>query len=157
MPRSFFLTAAAATAAMWTLAAATTSGAQTPQFGSAAEAKAMLEKTVAALKADKAGTMAAINKGDKAFVDRDLYPACADAAGKVVAHPDQTRIGLDRNTMKDAAGVAYGPVLAAAAQEGKIAEVPYMYARPGADKTPIPKVSYVTKVEGLVCLVGYYK
>jgi hypothetical protein len=134
-----------------------TAQAQKAQFGSAGEAKAMLEKTVAALKADKAGTIAAINKGDTLFVDRDLYPACASMDGKVVAHPDATRIGLNRNDMKDASGLAYGPTLQKTAEEGKIVEVPYMYARPGADKTPIPKVSYVTKVVDLVCLVGYYK
>ena len=32
-----------------------------------------------------------------------------------------------------------------------------MFPRPGADKTPVQKVSLVTKVDDLVCLVGYYK
>jgi Single Cache domain 2 len=143
--------------ALVALAMAAAAQAQKPQFGSAAEAKALLEKTVAALKADKPGTIAAINKGDGQFVDRDLYPACAALDGKVVAHPDASRIGLNRNDMKDASGTAYGPMLQKSAEEGKISELPYMYARPGTDKTPIPKVSYVTKVVDLVCLVGYYK
>jgi len=33
----------------------------------------------------------------------------------------------------------------------------YMWPRPGADKTPVPKVSLVTKVGDLICFVGYYK
>jgi len=32
-----------------------------------------------------------------------------------------------------------------------------MFPRPGADKTPVQKVAYVTKVGDQVCLVGYYK
>jgi hypothetical protein len=33
-----------------------------------------------------------------------------------------------------------------------------MFPRPGADKTPVPKVSLVTKVsDDLGCGVGYYK
>jgi hypothetical protein len=33
-----------------------------------------------------------------------------------------------------------------------------MFPRPGADKTPVPKVSIVTNVGGgLGCGVGYYK
>ena len=75
--------------------------AQKPEFGTAAEAKAMLEKTVSAMKADKAKTLAMINKGEEGFKDRDLYPACSGLDGKVTAHPDKTRIGMDRNTMKD--------------------------------------------------------
>jgi hypothetical protein len=43
-----------------------------------------------------------------------------------------------------------------AAQEGKISEVTYMWARPGEDK-PVEKVVYVTKIGDQVCAVGYYK
>ena len=43
------------------------------------------------------------------------------------------------------------------AAEGKIAEVSYMFQRPGARQDPVPKVAYVTKVGDQVCLVGYYK
>jgi cytochrome c len=143
-------------AASLLMATASAALAQKPAFGSAAEAKALLEKTVTALKADKAKTIAAINKGDAEFVDRDLYPACSGADGKVVAHPDAARLGMDRTTMKDSTGKLYGPELLKA-EEGRIAEVPYMYARPGGDKATVQKVSYVTKVGDLVCLVGYYK
>jgi signal transduction histidine kinase len=131
--------------------------AQKPEFGTAAEAKAMLEKAVAAIKADKAKALAMINKGEGGFKDRDLYPACSGLDGKVTAHIDPTRIGMDRNTMKDNSGNPYGAEIMKAAQEGKIAEVSYMFPRPGADKTPVQKVAFVTKVGDQVCLVGYYK
>jgi hypothetical protein len=38
----------------------------------------MLEKTVVAIKADKAKTIELINKGEGVFLDRDLYPFCAN-------------------------------------------------------------------------------
>jgi hypothetical protein len=41
--------------------------------------------------------------------------------------------------------------------EGQITEVTYVWPRPGPDKTPVPKVSSVTKVGDLGCGVGYYK
>ena len=58
------------------------------QFGTAAEAKAMLEKAVAAVKADKAKALAMFIKGEGGFKDRDLYPFCFSIAdGKLDAAP----------------------------------------------------------------------
>jgi hypothetical protein len=53
----------------------------------------------------------------------------------------------------------FGPELYADAQkpEGQISEVSYMFPRPGADQTPVPKVTFVTKAGDLGCGVGYYK
>ena len=61
------------------------------QSGTAADAKAMLTKTVSALKADKAKTVDEINKGEGGFLDRDIYPFCFNLSdGKIwdisVAH-----------------------------------------------------------------------
>ena len=50
--------------------------AQQAQFGTAAEAKAMLEKAVAAVKADKTKALAMFNQGEGGFKDRDLQPFC---------------------------------------------------------------------------------
>jgi hypothetical protein len=52
---------------------------------------------------------------------------------------------------------AFGAEIENVAEEGKFAEVSYMFPRPGADKTPVAKVSFVTKTGGYVCIVGYYK
>lgn len=131
--------------------------------GTAAEAKAMLAKTVAAIKADRAKTLDLINKGEGGFLDRDLYPFCGNVSdGKAVAigNPNAKQlIGIDARTLKDASGKAYGNELFAAGQkpEGQITEVSYTFARPGPDKTPVPKVSFVTRVGDLYCGVGYYK
>ena len=34
---------------------------------------------------------------------------------------------------------------------------PSTFVRPGPDKTPVPKVSFATRVGDLGCGVGYYK
>ena len=46
----------------------------------------MLEKAVAAVKADKAKALDTINKGEGGFLDRDLYAFCFNISdGKAVA------------------------------------------------------------------------
>src|SRR6476660_4154045 len=58
------------------------------QFGTPEEAKAMLERAVAAVQEDKAKALDMFNKGEGGFKDRDLYVACANASeGLVTAHP----------------------------------------------------------------------
>jgi hypothetical protein len=55
--------------------------------GTADEAKAMLMKAVAAVKADKAKALNMFNKGEGGFLDRDLYVFCFNAGdGKQVAN-----------------------------------------------------------------------
>src|SRR5262249_61844276 len=55
--------------------------------GTAADAKAMLEKTVAAIKADKAKTLDQINKDENGFLVGDLYPFCFNLSdGLLVAN-----------------------------------------------------------------------
>ena len=76
MIRTFIL--AAASAAVLTLSPA--AFAQQQDHGTAGEAKAMLAKTVAAVKADKAKTLDLINKGEGGFLDCDLYPFCSKSA-----------------------------------------------------------------------------
>lgn len=132
------------------------------KYGTAAEAEAMLEKAVAAVKADKAKALDMFNKGEGGFLDRDLYPFCGDASdGKIlaVANPHaKQNIGKDVRELKDATGKAYGQELFEAAQEpeGTINEVSYQFPRPG-DPKPTPMVTFVTRVGDMFCGVGYYK
>jgi signal transduction histidine kinase len=124
------------------------------EFGTAAEARAMLDKAAAALKADKAGALAQFTKGEGGFKDRDLYPFCGGPDGKFTAHPKL--VGQSLKELKDKAGKALGAEMYQVAQVGKVAEVAYMWPRPGSTD-PVAKVSYVTKVGDQVCAVGYYK
>lgn len=135
------------------IAAAAFTGAAA-EFGTAAEAKAMLEKAVAALKADKAGALAKFTKGEGGFKDRDLYPFCGGPDGMFTAHP--TLVGKSLRQLKDRAGKPLGEEIYKAAGEGKLSEVAYLWPRPGSAE-PVQKVTFVTKVGDQVCAVGYYK
>jgi hypothetical protein len=140
----------------------TTFAQQRGQFGTADEAKAMLLKAVAAMKADKGKALDMINKGEGGFLDRDLYPFCFNAGdGKAIAaaSPNSKQaLGQDVRTLRDATGKLYGLELYTAAQkpEGQITEVSYMFPTPG-DPKPVAKVSFVTRAAGVGCGVGYYK
>jgi Single Cache domain 2 len=138
----------------------TTAFAQESKFGTADEAKAMLLKAVAAVKADKEVALAMFNKGEGGFRDRDLYPFCFRLAdGKYVANPAlAVTAGTDTHTLKDPTGKVFGEEHAGAQKpEGQITEVTYMFPKPGTTAPAVPKVSFVTKVGDLGCGVGYYK
>jgi hypothetical protein len=160
MVRKFTIGAASAAV----LALSATAFAQQPaQYGTAAEAKAMLLKAVAAVKADKTKALDMFAKGDGGFLDRDLYPFCFNISdGKVFpfANPNAKQLfGQDERTVKDANGKAFGQEFYDAVQkpEGPITEVSYLFPKPGADKTPVPKTTFMTRVGDLGCGVGYYK
>jgi len=125
-------------------------------FGTAAEAKAMLEKVVAALKANQATALAMFTKGEGGFKDRDLYPYCGGPDGMFTAHP--TLVGKSLRDLKDKSATPkpLGEEIYKTAQAGKITEVSYMWPRPGTTD-PVQKVVFVTKVGDQVCAVGYYK
>lgn len=136
--------------------------AQQVKQGTAAEARAMLQKTIAAVKANKAKALEMIAKGEGGFLDGDIYPFCFNISdGKVHPFPNpnaKALFGVDERTIKDAAGKNYGKEVFDAAQkpEGQITEVHYVFSRPG-DTKPSPKVSFVTRIGDLGCGVGYYK
>ncbi len=124
------------------------------QYGTPAEAKAMLEKVVGAIKQDESKALKMISAGEDGFKEKDLYPFCAGPDGNFTAHPKL--VGKSLTDLKDKSGKAFGKAIMDEAKEGKIGEVTYMYPRPdGGD--PVQKVAYVTKVKDQVCAVGYYK
>ena len=145
--------------------ALTLSGAATAQqqeLGTPDQAKAMLEKTVAAVKADQPGTFAKIDKGEEGFRKGDLYPYCFNTTdGKVVASPLTRFMGTDIRKLTDPTGKAFGNDLYAAAQkpEGEITPVgPYRFPKPGTTSSFFPKVSFVERgINDIACGVGYYK
>jgi signal transduction histidine kinase len=125
------------------------------QFGSAAEAKAMLDRAVVELKGDQAKALAKFNAGSDGFKDRDLYVFCFDmASGKFTAHP--SLMGQDIRGLKDKSGAVFGEQIFNSAKEGTISTVDYVFPRPGGTD-PVPKQSFVTRVANQGCAVGYYK
>ena len=122
----------------------------------AADAKAMLERAVVAVKADEAKALAAFSQGAEGFKDRDLYVFCARRDGKVDAHIDPAQIGRNIKDQYDIDGVAFGQEMMAIATEGQIKAVSYMWPEPSSH-VPTAKISFVTRVADQMCGVGYYK
>ena len=129
------------------------------EFGTAEEAKAMLEKAVAAVKENKGKALDMINKGEGGFKeggeDRDLYVSCANASdGLVTAHPYLK--GEHLQDIKGKKGYPLGQEMMQNATEGTVKQVTYWWPRPGTDK-PLQKTNFYTKVGDQICGVGYYK
>ena len=128
---------------------------QAAQFGTEKDAKAMLDRAIAALKENKEKALEMFNKGEGGFKDRDLYVFCANASdGILTAHPYLK--GEHLQDIKGKKGFPLGQEIMRTATEGKINEVTYWWPRPGSDK-PLEKRTFFTKVGDQNCGVGYYK
>jgi cytochrome c len=130
------------------------------QSGTAAEAKAMFDRAVAALKAGEAAALAAFNdKNNKDYHDRDLYVFCYNMTdGKFTAHVNDKLMGTDVRAIKsgdDPLGQRIFDTIKNA-PEGTVSTVDYKFPRPGKTE-PEPKQSYVTRIGNQGCGVGYYK
>ncbi len=123
--------------------------------GTAAEAKAMLEKAVAELKADKDKALQMFTDRSDGFEEKDLYVYCGGPDGDFSAH--YSLVGKSLKDLKDKSGKAFGEEIYEVAEPGEIAEVEYMWYRPGSETELVEKVAYVTEVDDQVCAVGYYK
>ena len=129
------------------------------QFGTATEAKAMLVRAVAAVKADKVKALDMFAKGEGGFSDRDLYPFCFNISdGKInpFANPNGKQFfGMDiRDTGAPLGKEEYA---AALKPEGQFTEFSYLFPKPGASAVPVPKLAIITRAGDLGCGVGYYK
>jgi len=156
MFRAFMIGAVSAVALMLS------TGSFAQQTGTADEAKAMLTKTVTAIKADKTKAFEQITNGEGGFRQGDLYPFCFELSdGKIPVAQKGTAaeklLGTDIRALKDPTGKEFGKEIFAAGSKDGVTEVSYMFPKPGST-TPVAKISYVTKVTGdLGCGVGYYK
>src|ERR1700734_4541184 len=94
--------------------------------GTADEARAMLMKALAAVKADEAKALEMFNKGEGGFRDRDLYVFCVSTSdGTIVAvgNPNlKEALGSDMRAAQNSTGRAFGAEIYAAIQkpEGQI-------------------------------------
>ncbi len=121
--------------------------------GTAAEAKALLNRAVAALKANKDEALEKFNSGADGFKDRDLYVFCAGPDWIQTAGPMK---GQNIKDLKDKNGKMVAQEQERVAKEGKISKMHYMFPRPGTTE-PVEKTSFFTKVGDQICGVGYYK
>src|SRR3954468_21403450 len=101
-----------------TIAALATSSAAKADgnYGTEAEARAMLEKARISIKADKASTLAIMQNGRGGFTDRDLYVFCGDAeTGAFTVHP--TLMGENVRDVTDQKGKPVGREMLTFAKE----------------------------------------
>jgi hypothetical protein len=156
MSRTLFASALAALAFLWGAGFASAQ-----QSGTAAEAKAMLDRAVAVLKTEfKATALSEFNdKNNKLFNDRDLYVFCVNMSdGKITASVNQAMIGTDARALKfkdDPFGQRIYDTLKGS-PEGSVATVDYNFPKPGTTES-VSKESFVTRVGDQGCGVGYYK
>lgn len=69
---------------------------QATQYGTADEAKALLNRVVAALKDNKTKALQDFNTGNDGFKDHDLYVLCANASdGIITASPNSNGMSLN--------------------------------------------------------------
>ena len=150
-----------ALAALAGIAAATSCvAAEKGEFGSAGEAKAMVENAVAELRQNESTAMIDFNNPGGMFRDRDLYVFCFNTTtARFTAHINSTLIGTDVRTLYKPDGTSLGQKVfdaAVTAREGTVVTVTYDFPRPGSG-TPVPKESYVARIGATACGVGYYK
>jgi hypothetical protein len=125
------------------------------EYGSPAEAEAMLDRAIVEMKTDPAAAIAKLNDPNGGFRDRDLYVFCAGTTdGKITAHPSIA--GTDLRTLSDKNGKPFGAEMLDSAAEGSFTEISYIWPRPESTE-PVDKVSRVTKIGDQICGVGYYK
>jgi signal transduction histidine kinase len=123
--------------------------------GTPEEAKALLDKAVAAVKADEAKALAAFNDPKGGFVDRDLYVFCFDKDGKMTASgANPAMVGTDAKTLKGPDGRAIGTEMTALF--GKEASLEYKWMSP-TTKQAADKVSFLKPAGRQTCGVGAYK
>ena len=126
------------------------------QFGTAAEAKAMLDKATIELKANETAALAKFNDKAGSFRDRDLYVFCYNISdGKFTAHPNPALMGTDVRALK-VKDDPLGQKIYDQTKEGAVTSVNYNFPKPGTTD-PVPKESYLTRVANQGCGVGYYK
>lgn len=126
-------------------------------YGTAAEAKAMLEHAVTALKADKAKALADFNAGADGFKEKDLYVYCGGPDGNFSAHPTLKGKSLKGLMDKGTPPKPIGEDIYKTAQEGKISEIGYTWAGADDPTKTFQKETYYTKVGDQICAVGYRK
>jgi hypothetical protein len=124
------------------------------KLGSEADARAMLDRAVAAIKADKAGAINKFNHNDPKFRQSDLFVFCFNADdGKYTAH--EAMVTHDVRTFRDLTGRPVGDEMYRNAVEGGVLEVTYISPIPGSTDR-VAKRAFVTRVTDQICGVSIY-
>lgn len=150
------------TVILWTIGAALTLWTMAPvgaqSFVTEPEAQAMLEKAVAALKANEAEALANFSRRDTGFFDRDLYVLCFNMSdGKIRSHINTTLIGTDIRTVKGPDGSALGQKIFNAVPKSDYPFAKFSYDFPKTTGgTPVPWEIFLARVHDLGCGTSYF-
>ena len=127
------------------------------EFGTREEAKNLLQRAIAILRVDKPRALEMFVSGEGGLIQKDLYVFCFSRDGTVTTHPGSVGVNLFDNGATDLQGNPLGQALWDAAQPGGSGEVTYKTWRPttGSPKE-FKKTTFVTRIMGQVCGVGYY-
>ena len=148
----------AVASAFATLVTTSVASAVTREFGTAEEARAMLDRAAAALKTDESKALRDFNDTkNKLYHDRDLYISCFNTSdGKFTAFLGSGMLGMDVRTFKlgdDPIGQrAFNAVQDT--PEGTVSTMDYNFPKAGK---PAVKQSLQTRVGGQGCGVSFYK
>ncbi len=128
------------------------------EFGTTAEAEAMVKKAIQLIRTDgRDKAFVEINNPKGKFVDRDLYIFVYDMEGKCVAHGFNPKmIGKDLIEMKDPDGKYFVKERIEIAKTQGKGWQDYKFTDPITKKLE-PKSAYVERVENLIVGCGVYK
>ena len=128
------------------------------QFGTPAEAEALVKKAIELIKTDgKEKAFAEINNPQGKFVDRDLYIFVYDLKGQCVAHGfNKKMIGKDLLEMKDPDGKYFVKERVEIAKTKGKGWQDYKFTDPITKKLE-PKTAYVERIGDLIVGCGVYK
>lgn len=128
------------------------------EFGTPAEAEALVKKAVAEIKVSgKDKAFAEINNTKGKFTDRDLYVFVYDMSGKCVAHGfNQKMIGKDLVDMQDPDGKFYVKERIEISKTKGKGWQDYKFTNPISKKVE-NKTAYIEKVDDLIVGSGAYK
>lgn len=128
------------------------------EFGTPAQAEAMVKKAAAYIKANgKDKAFAEISNPKGQFVDRDLYVFVYDLNGKCVAHGfNQKMIGKDLIEMKDPDGKFYVKERIEISKTKGKGWQDYKFINPLSKKVE-NKTAYIEKVDDVIVGCGAYK
>jgi cytochrome c len=128
------------------------------EFGTAAEAEAMVKKAVQLIKTEgKEKAFAEFNNPKGKFVDRDLYVTVYDFKGKCLAHGANPKmIGKDFIDIKDIDGKPYVKERIETAKTKDKFWLDYKFTNPISKKIE-PKSMYSEKVGDIIVNCGIYK
>ena len=131
------------------------------EFGTSAQAKAMIQRAIEALQANEGDAIKAFSdKNNDQFHVLDLYVFCINLAdGKFTSQLDRSLVGTSAEGLRLGQD-QYGKRLLSTLREapqGKVISVAYNALRPGTKSGAVPKVSFVARVGNQGCGVGYYR